>query len=151
MEHRRKKVPASSILQKKSEVERRWFLLDAEGKTLGRFASEAARILRGKHKPTYTPWTDGGDGVIIINAEKIQVTGNKGAQKMYRHHSGYPGGQREIPYNTMIARKPAYVLEHAIKGMVPRTKLGRAQMKRLRIFAGTEHKMPAQTPILANI
>lgn len=136
---------------KKQEVKHQWFLLDAEGKTLGRFASEVAKILRGKHKPTYTPHADTGDGVIIINAEKIRVTGAKEGQKVYRHYTGFMGGLREIPYRTMKARKPTHILEHAIAGMMPANKLTDAQLKRLRVFAGEEHNLEAQKPIKANI
>ena len=130
---------------------KQWFLLDASGKTLGRFAAEIAKVLRGKHKPTYTPESDSGDGVIVVNAEKIKVTGNKDVQKVYRHYTGYIGGMREIPYEVMKQKKPEYIIEHAGKGMVPRSKLGRAQMKRLRIFAGKEHNMEAQKPVQTNI
>jgi len=141
----------TTFMQKKEQTVHQWILIDAAGKTLGRFASEVARILRGKHKPTYTPHTDGGDGVIVINAEKIRVTGSKAAQKVYRHHTGYPGGMRETPYRVMQARKPGFSITHAVQGMMPRTKQGRAQMKRLRIFAGKEHHLTAQQPIKANI
>jgi large subunit ribosomal protein L13 len=151
MSQKRRKQEISTYMQKKEEVARNWIILDAAGKTLGRFATEAARILRGKHKPTFTPHTDGGDGVIIINAEKIRVTGAKEAQKIYRYHTGWVGGMREIPYRTMQDRKPGYIIEHAVKGMMPRTKLGRAQLKRLRIFAGSEHNLVAQKPIEVNI
>lgn len=141
----------TTFMQKKEEAAHQWIILDASGKTLGRFASEVARILRGKHKPTFTPHTDAGDGVIVLNAEKIRVTGSKEAQKVYRHHTGYPGGMREIPYRTMQARKPGYNIKHAVQGMMPRTKQGRTQMKRLRIFTGPEHTMSAQQPIQTNI
>jgi large subunit ribosomal protein L13 len=151
MTQKSRKQEQKSFFLKKEEVERNWFVLDAEGKTLGRFASEIAKVLRGKHKPIFTPSTDGGDGVIVINADKIVVTGAKEAQKIYVYHTGHVGGQREIPYRVMKARKPEYIIEHAVKGMMPRTKLGRKQMTRLRIFAGTEHHMQAQQPITANI
>lgn len=128
-----------------------WILLDASGKTVGRLASEIAKILRGKHKPTFTPDTDSGDGVIIINADKVEVSGNKEAQKIYRKHSGFVGSMREIPYRTMMKKKPEYILEHAVKGMMPKTRLGKAQLKRLRIFAGEEHNMAAQQPVKVNI
>src|SRR5260221_5780323 len=98
---------------------RKWYLFDASGKTLGRFAAEIAKVLRGKHRPDFTPHVDCGDGVIIINAEKIEVTGMKEARKIYRKYTGFVGGMREVPYKTMIARKPEYILEHAIKGMMP--------------------------------
>lgn len=136
---------------KPADIKRSWFILDAAGKTLGRFASEITKILRGKHKPTFTTFIDGGDGVIIINADKIVVTGNKEAQMVYHYYTGSMGGLREIPYRTMMARKPEYIIEHAVKTMMPRTRLANAQLKRLRIFAGPEHNMAAQKPIQANI
>jgi len=139
-------------LTKKQALEtRRWFLLDATGKTLGRFAAEAAKILRGKHRPDFTPNVDCGDGVVIINAEKIAVTGMKKARKIYRTYTGFIGGMREVPYETLLARKPASILERAIKGMMPKTRLGGQQVKKLRIYAGTEHRMKAQNPIPVNI
>lgn len=130
--------------------ERKWFLLDATGKTLGRFAAEIAKILRGKHKPSFTPHVDAGDGVIVINAEKIKVTGAKEAQKIYRKHTGAMSGLREIPYSIMKDRNPEYIIEHAVKGMMPKTRLTEAQMKKLRVFAGSEHDMKAQKPIVVN-
>lgn len=139
-------------LTKKQAIEtRKWFLLDATGKTLGRFAAEAAKILRGKHRPDFTPNVDCGDGVVIINAEKIAVTGMKKARKIYRTYTGFIGGMREVPYETLLARKPAYILERAIKGMMPKTRLGGQQVKKLRIYAGTNHQMKAQNPIPVNI
>lgn len=135
----------------KEEAKHNWFLLDATGKTLGRLSSEISKILRGKHQPTYTPHVDGGDGVIIINAEKVKVTGNKEGQKVYRYHTGFIGNLKEIPYRTMQERKPCYIIEHAVKGMMPKNKLTRKQMKRLRIFAGDEHNMQAQQPVAVNI
>jgi large subunit ribosomal protein L13 len=130
---------------------RRWFLLDASGKTLGRFAAEVAKILRGKNKPTFTPHVDAGDGVIIINAEKIEVTGAKEAQKIYRYHTGAMSGMREVPYRVMKTRKPDYIIRHAVKGMMPKTRLSEAQLKKLRIYAGDKHDMEAQKPIAVNI
>ena len=141
----------TTLLTKKQAIDsRKWFLIDARGKTLGRFAAEVAKILTGKHRPDYTPHVDTGDGVVIINADKIQVTGMKHARKIYRSYTGFMGGLREVPYETMLARKPTYVLWHAIHGMVPRSRLGRAQMKKLRIYAGGEHDMQAQNPITVN-
>jgi large subunit ribosomal protein L13 len=140
-----------SFLPNVNKISHNWLILDATGKTLGRFASEVAKILRGKHKPMNCPSIDCGDGVIIINAEKIKVTGNKAANKLYRYHTGFVGNLREIPYRTMLDRKPGFIIEHAVKGMVPRTTQGREQMKRLRIFAGTEHNMDAQKPVHVNI
>lgn len=136
---------------KKKDIKHEWYILDATGKTLGRFAAEIAKILRGKHKPTFTPYEDCGDGVIVINADKIKVTGNKEATKLYTYYTGYMGGLRQVPYRTMMARKPGYIVEHAVKGMIPKTRLGHQQAKRLRVFAGTEHNLDAQKPIKANI
>src|SRR5690348_14622481 len=126
----------TSLLKKEEALGmRRWILMDASGKTLGRFASEVAKILRGKHKPDFTPYVDCGDGVIIINADKIEVTGAKAAQKIYRYHTGAMSGLREVPYKVMLDKKPTYILWHAVKGMMPKTRLTEAQMKKLRIFA----------------
>lgn len=148
MNHKQK----TPLLTKKEAIEsRKWFLFDATGKTLGRFAAEVAKILRGKHRPDFTPSIDCGDGVVIINAEKIGVTGMKRARKIYRSYTGHIGGLREIPLETLLARKPEYVLMHAIKGMMPKTRLGGQQVKKLRIFKGTEHDMDAQKPIPVNI
>ncbi len=127
-------------------AERKWFLLDATGKTLGRFSSEVAKILRGKHKPQFTHHVDTGDGVVIINASKIKVTGAKAAQKVYRYYTGSMGGMREVPYRVMQARKPDYIIRRAVKGMMPKTRLSDAQLKKLRIFADQEHDMHAQQP-----
>lgn len=145
------KSQKTTFMAKPEDEKLKWFLLDAEGKTLGRFAAEVANILRGKHKPTFTPHVATGDGVIIINADKIKVSGAKEAQKLYRHYTGFIGGLREIPYRRMQERKPEYILEHAVKGMLPKTKLGRAISKKLRIFKGPEHKMDAQQPIAVDI
>lgn len=136
-----------TLILKQTEVKHQWLLVDATGKTLGRLATEIANVLRGKHRPTYTPHVDSGDGVIVVNAEKIVVTGRKEAQKVYRYYTGFIGGLRTIPYRTMMARNPTFIIENAVKGMVPRTRQGRAQMKRLRIFAGAKHDMDAQQPI----
>ncbi len=143
----------TTILLTKEEVRtmRQWLLLDASGKTLGRFAAEVAKILRGKHKPQFTPHVDAGDGVVIINAKKIKVTGAKEAQKIYRYHTGAMSGMREIPYSVMKGRNPEYILLRAIKGMMPKTRLTEAQMKKLRIFAGEQHDMQSQAPIPVNI
>lgn len=128
-----------------------WFLLDANGKNLGRLASEVATILRGKHKTTFTPHVDTGDGVVIINADKVAVTGAKEAQKIYRYYTGHIGGLREVPFRRMLERKPERILELAVKGMMPKTKLGRAQMKKLRVFAGSQHNLNAQKPVAVEI
>src|ERR1700722_2088574 len=150
--HTKKNKESTVLLTKEAALAaRKWILVDASGKTLGRFASEIAKILRGKHKPDFTPNVDCGDGVIIINAEKIEVTGAKEAQKIYRYHTGAMSGMREVPYRTMLGRKPDYIIWHAVKGMMPKTRLTEAQMKKLRIFAGDKHDMKAQAPIPVNI
>ncbi len=142
---------AKTHIPKADAIKRNWFVLDAAGKTLGRLATEVAKILCGKNKPTYTTYLDCGDGVIIVNAEQIEVTGSKEAQKVYHYYTGSMGGLRMIPYRTMKARKPEYIIEHAVKGMMPKTRLARQQLKKLRIFAGKEHNLSAQQPIQANI
>lgn len=160
--HFNKDLKAISMLPKKKNTTilltkeealpaRKWFLLDASGKTLGRFATEVAKILRGKHKTSFTPHVDAGDGVIVINAEKIVVTGAKEAQKIYRYHTGHMSGMREVPLKVMRARKPDYLIRHAVKGMMPKTRLTEGQMKKLRIFAGEEHDMIAQNPIALTV
>ena len=145
----RKSKLQPSILRTTEEAQanRQWFLLDAKGKTLGRFAAEVATILRGKHKTDFTPHIDTGDGVIIINADKIQVSGAKEAQKLYRYYTGSMSGLREVPYRVMMQRKPDYILHHAVKGMMPKSRLARQQLKKLRIFSGEEHNLQAQKPI----
>jgi len=140
-----------TTLLKKESVTRQWFLLDAAGKTLGRFAAEVTKILRGKHKPNFTPHVDCGDGVVIINADKIVVTGSKRKQKLYRYYTGSMSGLREVPFDTMQARHPDYPINRAVRGMLPKNRLARGQMKRLRIFAGTEHDMQAQAPTPVNM
>ncbi len=132
---------------KKSDVERRWFLADAEGKVLGRFASEVARILMGKHKPFYTPHVDTGDHVIVVNTDKLVVKGaNKPEQKVYTSFSGYPGGLKTKTLKRALETQPVFVLEHAIRGMLPRTKLGRRMIKKVRIYAGPDHPHESQVP-----
>ena len=131
---------------KPGEIERRWYLVDAEGKTLGRLATQIADTLRGKTKPEYTPHVDTGDFVVVVNAEKIAVTGNKLEDKMYYRHSGYPGGLRARPLKDQLARQPTEVLRKAVKGMLPRNRLSRAQIKKLKIYAGPEHPHEAQAP-----
>lgn len=128
-----------------------WYVFDAKGKTLGRLASEVAKVLRGKHKPQYTPNADLGDGVIILNSKEIKVTGNKEAQKEYISHSGYVGGLKRVPYRRELERNPNRIIETAVKGMMPKTKLGRAMLKKLRIYAGAEHDLQAQKPIVVAI
>ena len=129
-----------------STVERKWYVVDAEGKTLGRLASEVANVLRGKNKPTYTPHIDTGDYVIVVNAEKIQVTGKKLDQKIYYHHSEYVGGMKEATLREMMQKKPEFVITHAVKGMLPKGPLGRQMLKKLHVYAGQEHNHAAQKP-----
>lgn len=131
---------------KPAEVRRVWHLVDAEGKTLGRLATEVARRLRGKHKPSYTPHVDTGDYVVVVNAEKIRVTGTKLEKKMYHRHTGYIGHLRSTNLADMLARHPERVLETAVKGMMPRNPLGRAMLKKLKVYAGAEHRHAAQQP-----
>ena len=137
----------TSYMQKKETVDRKWYVIDAEGKSLGRVASKAAHILRGKHKPTYTPNIDCGDYVIIVNASKVNLTGNKLEDKMYYDHSMYPGGLRERNAKTMREQYPEEMVEHAVKGMLPHNRLGRAMYKKLFVYAGPEHKQEAQKPV----
>lgn len=131
---------------KPQNVEHNWLLVDAEGQTLGRIATEIASRLRGKHKPEYTPHVDTGDFVVVINAEKVRVTGNKAKDKMYHHHTGFPGGLKSFSFEKLIDRAPDRVLKLAIKGMLPRTPLGRAMFKKLKVYAGKEHPHAAQQP-----
>lgn len=135
-----------TFMPKTPEIKRKWYLIDADGQTLGRLSSEVARILRGKNKPIYTPHVDTGDFVIIINAEKIKLTGNKLDQKMHRYHSGYPGGLKEIKYRQFIQRTPERVIEVAVKGMLPKNSLGRSMFTKLKVYKGTDHKHEAQKP-----
>jgi large subunit ribosomal protein L13 len=129
------------------ELERTWWLVDATGKTLGRLSTEIANLLRGKNKPQFTSHIDSGDFVIVVNAEKIVVTGAKRTQKLYHRHSGYPGGMRVVTFREMQERRPGKVLEIAVKGMLPKTSLGRAQLTKLHVYAGTEHPHSAQKPV----
>ena len=131
---------------KKSEIESKWYIIDAQGKSLGRVATEAAKLLRGKHKPTYTPTIDTGDHVIVINCKDAVLTGKKLDQKMYRHHSGYIGGIKETSARVMMETTPEKAMMLAIKGMLPHTKLGRQMIKKLRVYAGSEHENVAQKP-----
>lgn len=136
----------TTYMAKPSEVEKKWYVLDAADKPLGRVATEAARLLRGKHKPTFTPHIDTGDNVIVINAEKAILTGKKLEQKYYYHHSGYPGGIKSISYRRLMETKPELAMELAIKGMIPHNRLGRQIMKKVRIYRGAEHCHQAQKP-----
>ncbi len=135
-----------SFMQKKETVERKWYVIDAEGKSLGRVASLAATYLRGKNKPTYTPHIDCGDNIIIINAEKVKLTGNKEEKKIYYNHSMYQGGLRERTAKEMRERYPEEMVERAVKGMLPHNRLGRQMYKKLFVYAGNEHKHQAQKP-----
>ena len=128
------------------KIERKWYVVDAEGQTLGRLAAEVAKVLRGKNKPEFTPHIDTGDNVIVINAEKIKVTGKKLDQKVYYHHSDYVGGMKEITLREMMAKKPEQVIELAVKGMLPKGPLGRTMIKKLHVYAGAEHAHQAQKP-----
>ena len=141
----------NTFMQKKETVDRKWYVVDAEGKTLGRLATKVATVLRGKHKPTYTPHVDCGDYVIVINAEKVVLTCNKLEDKMYYNHSGFPGGLRERNAQTMIEKYPEEMVERAIKGMLPHNALGRAMGKKLFVYAGADHKHEAQKPEVMEI
>ena len=135
---------------KKSEIERKWYILDAANKPLGRVATEAARLLRGKHKPTFTPNLDTGDNVIIINCKDVVLTGNKINQKVYRRHSGYIGGMKEVSAKVMFENTPEKAMMIAVKGMLPHNSLGRQSLKKLRVYAGSEHEQTAQQPEVWN-
>jgi large subunit ribosomal protein L13 len=135
-----------SYMARPLEVERRWYVVDAEGQTLGRLAAEIARVLRGKSKPQYTPHVDTGDFVVVVNAERIVVTGRKAEQKVYRRHSGYPGGLKTTSYEQLLERQPTEILRKAVKGMMPKSRLARKQLRKLKIYAGPEHPHAAQSP-----
>jgi len=132
--------------QKPSEVQREWFLVDAQGKILGRLASRIAAILRGKHKPTFTPHVDGGDFVVVVNAEKVRLTGRKREEKVYYWHSGYPGGIKSATAGQMLERKPEWVLQKAVQRMLPKNPLGRRMLKKLKVYRGPDHPHAAQQP-----
>ncbi len=135
-----------TFVTKSADVERRWYVVDAEGKTLGRLASQIAAILRGKHKPIYSPSVDCGDFVIVVNAEKIAVTGQRMEKKMYYRHSGYPGGLRELSLRQQLEKHPTRPVELAVRGMLPKNRLGRKMIKKLKVYAGPEHPHEAQQP-----
>lgn len=135
-----------TFVAKPADIERDWYVVDATDLTLGRLATQVASVLRGKHKPQYTPYEDVGDFVVVINAEKIQVTGRKLDQKMYYRHTGYPGGIKSISLRKQLQKHPERVIEHAVKGMLPRGPLGRRQFKKLKVYAGPEHPHQAQLP-----
>lgn len=136
---------------KPHEVKRDWYVIDADGKTLGRMASEIATRLRGKHKAEFTPHVDTGDYIVVINAGKVRVTGNKAQDKIYYRHTGYPGGIREESFEKLVARKPERVIEMAVKGMLPHNPLGRAMLRKLKVYAGTQHPHAAQQPQELNV
>ena len=136
---------------KPGEVSRDWFVVDAADKTLGRLASEIAHRLRGKHKPEYTPHVDTGDYIVVINAEKVRVTGAKATDKMYHRHSGYPGGLKSMSFEKLIDKAPERVIQGAVRGMLPRNPLGRAMFRKLKVYAGAEHPHAAQQPQALNI
>lgn len=135
-----------SYMAKANEVERKWYVIDAEGKVLGRLASEIASVLRGKRKPIFTPHVDCGDFVIVINADKVVLTGDKLNQKIHAYHTGYPGGRKEVVYAEMMTKRPEKVIELAVKGMLPKSRLGRQMIKKLKVYAGAEHPHAAQSP-----
>jgi len=141
----------TTVSAKPAEVKRDWFLVDAEGKTLGRLASEVALRLRGKHKPIYTPHVDTGDYIVVINAEKIRVTGNKAKDKTYYKHTGYVGNLKSITFEKLIVKTPERVFELAVKGMLPKNPLGRDMYRKLKVYAGPEHNHQAQQPIALEI
>ena len=136
-----------STYMPKGDCERQWYVLDAEGRTLGEVAVEAATLLRGKHKPTFAPYADCGDNVIIINAAKVVLTGKKLEKKFYYHHTGYVGHLKAVKYGTLLKEKPEFAVEKAVKGMLPDNTIGRTAITRLRVYAGAEHKLEAQKPI----
>ena len=136
---------------KASDIDRQWWLVDANDQTLGRLATRVATLLEGKHKPIYSPHMDTGDHVVVINAARIKVTGNKLLQKRYYRHSGYPGGLKEESLQTLLARKPALVIERAVKGMLPQNRLGRAMFKKLKVYGGPDHPHQAQQPQAAEL
>ena len=140
-----------TISANSATVNKEWLLIDAQGETLGRLASVVAKLLRGKYKTNYTPHVDCGDNIVIINAEKIRLTGNKLTEKQYVRHTGYPGGQRFTTPKQLLDKKPIAVIEHAVKGMLPKNKLGSALYRNLKVYAGSEHKQEAQKPRLINI
>ncbi|HEY3315404.1 MAG TPA: 50S ribosomal protein L13 [Bacillota bacterium] len=139
-------MDTTTYMAKPKDVERKWLIIDAEGKTLGRLASEAARLLRGKHKPIFTPFIDTGDHVIIVNAGKAVLTGKKLKTKLYSRYTGYPGGLRQMTYEKFMATRPDRAVEKAIKGMLPHNRLGRAMAKKLKVYAGPSHPHAAQKP-----
>jgi len=141
----------STFMAKASNVERQWYVIDAENQVLGRLASQIAAMLRGKHKPTFTPHVDTGDYIIVVNAEKLVLTGKKLDQKMYRHHTGYAGGMKETTYRRLMATKPEFALKEAVRGMLPKGPLGYAMLKKLHVYAGPNHEHQAQKPVVFEV
>jgi len=135
-----------TYVTKPEDIQRNWYVVDASGQTLGRLASEIAQVVRGKHKPVYSPSIDAGDYVIVVNAERVHVTGHKLDQKIYYRHSGYPGGLKEVPLRRMLEEHPTRVITHAVKGMLPKNRLGRKMLKKLKVYAGPDHPHQAQQP-----
>ena len=140
-----------TVSARKETVTRQWYVVDAAGKTLGRLCTEIANRLRGKHKPEFTPHVDTGDYIVVVNAEKIVVTGNKTTDKLYQHHTGYPGGIKSISFDKLLVKSPEMIIEKAVKGMMPKNKLSRAMLSKLKVYAGNEHPHSAQQPILLEI
>ena len=140
-----------SFIPGEKEIDRKWHVVDAEGKVLGRLATRVAKLLTGKEKPVYTPFMDSGDHVIIINAERIRLTGKKLTDKIYRHHTGYPGGLREVSAESLMAKKPEKLVREAVLGMLPKTKLGRAMGKKLKVYRGSQHPHAAQKPVVTTL
>ena len=141
----------STFMAKAETVERKWYVIDAEGKTLGKVAVMAADILRGKHRPEFTPHVDGGEYVIVLNAAKVALSGNKLTQKKYKYHTGYIGGLKEIDYKTLLATKPELAITLAVKGMLPKNTIGKKSLTRLKVYAGAEHKQEAQQPTAVEV
>lgn len=141
----------STFMAKASNVERQWYVIDAENQVLGRLASQIAAMLRGKHKPTFTPHVDTGDYIIVVNADKLVLTGKKLDQKMYRHHTGYAGGLKETSYRRLMATKPEFALKEAVRGMLPKGPLGYAMLKKLHVYAGPNHEHQAQKPVVFEV
>lgn len=140
-----------TISANKSTVDKKWLLVDAEGQTLGRLASKVAKLLRGKHKPNYTPHVDCGDNIVIINAEKITLSGNKWDEKLYNRYTGYPGGQKHTSAKELLEKNPGRIVEKAVKGMLPKNRLGAELFRNLKVYVGTEHGQEAQKPTVINI
>lgn len=140
-----------SYLAKPNEIERKWYVIDAEGKTLGRLSTQIASILRGKHKPEFTPHVDTGDFVIVVNAEKVVLTGKKLDQSFHTYHTGYPGGLKQVSFRRILAEKPEQLLYNSVKGMLPKNRLGRQMLKKFKVYAGPDHKHEAQQPEVLDI